>query len=92
MLGDKCLELRFNKFPDLRSHKFLKVADATVLAFLFFELIVDFLPTAALVAIDIVEVVKAVALGIFGLDFLDFLAKTAGMGREMGTGGYTLLP
>ena len=76
----------------MRCYKFFEVVDSTVLVLFFLELVVDFLPFAALVAVNLVEVVKRVTLRILALDFIDFLGKTASMGRVVGTSGDTLLP
>ena len=64
MLGDVSREVGLDEFPDLGRNKFLEVVDATTTAFLLLELVVDLFPLATLAAIDIIQIVQCIALGI----------------------------
>ena len=64
MLGDICREVRLNKIPDLGRNKFLEVVDAAAAALFLLELVVDLFPLATLAAIDIIQIVQCIALGI----------------------------
>ena len=64
MLGDISREVGLDKFPDLGRNKFLEVVDAAAAALFLLELVVNLFPLASLAAIDIVQVVQCIALGI----------------------------